>query len=108
MQTSTLTTSRIPSREERKAYGTAARAIYESLREKLEKEHWGEYIVIHPGTGDYAVAGDADEALEQMRAQYPGVLFFTIRIGYRAEYHFGSSGLSDGKRWLLLCQTSSV
>lgn len=98
MQTLTLPTSRMPTREERKAYGAAARALYEPLREQLEKEHWGEYMVIHPGTGDYLISADEEEALDLMRAKYPGILFFTIRIGYRAEYHFGASGLSDGKR----------
>lgn len=94
----TLTTSRIPTREEREAYGEAARAIYEKLREGLEAKHWGEYIVIHPVNGDFAIAAEEDEALERMRDKYPGVLFFTIRIGYRAVYHFGASGLSDGQR----------
>lgn len=93
----TLTTNRIPTREEREAYGQTARAIYESVREQLEKDHWGEYTVIHPGNGGYIVSADEEEALEQMRAKYPGVLFFSIRIGYRSLYHFGSSGLSDGK-----------
>ncbi|MCI0697049.1 hypothetical protein L0337_34210 [candidate division KSB1 bacterium] len=94
----TLTTNRIPTREEREAYGQAARAIYEPLRKQLEKDHWGEYVVIHPGNGDYAVSADEEQALEEMRAKYPGVLFFSIRIGYRALYHFGASGLSDGQR----------
>ncbi len=94
----TLTTNRIPTREEREAYGDAARAIYENFRETLEEKHWGEYIVIHPGTGDYEIAVDDEEALERMRGKYPGVLFFSIRIGYRAVYHFGASGLSDGQR----------
>jgi hypothetical protein len=71
----TLTTNRIPTREEREAYGQAARAIYESLRERLEKDHWGEYMVIHPGNGDYIVSADEEEALEQMRAKYPCVVF---------------------------------
>ena len=94
----TLTTDRIPTREERNAYGEAARAIYESMREELEEKHWGEYIVIHPVIGDYAIAADEDEGLEQMRRKYPGILFFSIRIGYRAVYHFGASGIADGRR----------
>lgn len=96
MNTQTLTTNRIPTREERKAYGKAARAVYETRKEKLEKEHWGEYFVVHPGNGDSVVAADEEDARERMRAKYPGVLFFTIRIGYRSEYHFGASGLTDG------------
>ena len=94
----TLTTDRFPSREEREIYGQAARAIYETLRESLEKKHWGEYIVIYPGNGDFLVDPDEDHALELMRIKYPGVLFFSIRIGYQAVYHFGASGISDGRR----------
>ncbi len=94
----TLTTNRIPTREEREAYGDAARAVYENLREPLEEKHWGEYIVIHPGNGEYEIAAEEEDALERMRGKYPGILFFTIRIGYRAVYHFGASGLIDGQR----------
>jgi len=75
MHTPILTTNRIPTRDERKAYGLAARAIYETRREQLERDHWGEYLVIHPGNGDYMVAVDEEEALQQMRAKYPGILF---------------------------------
>ena len=98
MATKTLTTERIPTRDERKAYGQAARRVYESIRDQIEKEHCGEYMVVHPGNGDYFIDQDEQAALDRMKEKYPNVLFFTIRIGFRAIYHFGGSGLSDGQR----------
>jgi len=93
-----ITTKNLPGREERAEIGKKARAIYEPLREKLEKEHWGEYITINTDNGDYAVASEDIEAVEKMRAKYPGQLFFTIRIGYRAVAHFRGLGATDGLR----------
>ena len=94
----TVTTKKLPTREERRKIGDKARAIYEPLREQLEKEHWGEYITIHPETGDYAISPVHWEAVKKMHARYPDVLFYTIRIGYRAVAHFGGRGASDGRR----------
>lgn len=93
-----LTTDRLPTRKEIDAYGEAAERIYEALRQKLEAEHWGKYIAIHPINGDYAIGRTDDAALNKMRQKYPGVAFYIIRIGYRAAIHFGGSGASDGKR----------
>jgi hypothetical protein len=94
----TVTTKNLPSREERAEIGKKARAIYEPLREQLEREHWGEYITINVDNGDYAVAPEHKEAVKIMRAKYPGVLFYTFRIGYRAVFHFRGLGAADGKR----------
>ena len=94
----TVLTPKIPSREQRAEIGKKARAFYEPLREKLETEHWGEYITIHPENGDYAVSPNHWDAVNAMRTKYPGILFNTIRIGYRAFGHFGGRGVSDGRR----------
>jgi hypothetical protein len=84
----------LPTREERVELAKKARVFYEPLRSKLEKEHWGEYITIHPGNGDYALSPVHWEAVKKMHAKYPDVLFYTIRIGYRAVAHFRRIGLS--------------
>ncbi|MDZ7362518.1 MAG: hypothetical protein ONB46_17610 [candidate division KSB1 bacterium] len=68
------------------------------MREKLEQEHGGKYITIHPENGDDAISPVHWNAATEMRAKYPDVLFYTIRIGYRAVVHFGGRGASDGKR----------
>jgi uncharacterized protein (DUF2249 family) len=94
----TITTKNLPSREERAEIGRKAKAFYEPLREQLEKEHWGEYITINTDNGDYVVAPDRFTVVEKMRAKYPGRLFFLIRVGYRAVFHFRGLGINDGKR----------
>lgn len=88
----------LPTREERTALAQKARAFYEPLRAKLEQEHWGEYITIHPETGDYALSPVHWEAVKQMHSKYPEVLFYTIRVGYRAVAHYGGRGATDGRR----------
>ncbi|MGH7597800.1 MAG: hypothetical protein ACREOI_15730 [bacterium] len=93
-----LTVDRLPSRQEIDAYGDTAEKIYAPLRRKLEAEHWGKYITIYPVNGDYAIGRTLHAAANKMRKKYPGVAFFTIRIGYQAVGHFGGSGASDGKR----------
>jgi len=93
-----LTTDRMPTRQEINAYGEAARKIYEPFRSKLEAEHWGKYITINPVNGDYAIGRSLEAADNKLRKKYPEVVFYTIRIGYRAVAHFGGRGASDGKR----------
>jgi len=94
----TLTIRNLPNKAERAKIGKAARSIYEPLQKILEKDHWGEYIAINVKSGDYAVSASHEDAAKQMYAKYPGEIPFVIRIGYRAVYHFGGSGLNDGKR----------
>ena len=94
----TFTLKNLPNKEERAKIGKAARAIYEPLREKLERSHWGDYVAINVENADYIVAVDQAGAVKEMQPKYPGVLPFVIRVGYRAVYHFGGSGLNDGKR----------
>lgn len=91
-----LTTDKIPSRSDLKTYSRQARLIYEKLKEDLEKNHWGEYVVINPNNGDYFVGSDRSEVLAVARAKYPNVLFFSHRIGYRASLHFGGRGIDNG------------
>jgi hypothetical protein len=93
-----LTTDRLPTRKEIDAYGAAAEKIYAPLRPKLEAEHWGKYIAIHPVTGDYAIGRTLNAADKKLRKKYPDVALVINRIGYQAVGHFGGSGASDGKR----------
>lgn len=88
----------IPDKKERAAIGKKARSIYEPLRTQLEETHWGQYIAINVENGDYAIAEDDITAARSIRAKYPGVLPFTIRIGYKAVIHFGGTGVRDGKK----------
>jgi hypothetical protein len=90
-----LSTEKIPSRSDLKTYSRQARLVYEKLKQKLEQEHWGEYVVINPTNGDYFVGVDRSEVLAKAKIKYPNVLMFSHRIGYRASLHFGRRGISD-------------
>jgi hypothetical protein len=74
----------MPTRREIDAYGKAADKIYAPLRPKLEAEHWGKYITIHPVTGDYAIGGTLNAADKKLRKKYPNIAFVSYRIGYKA------------------------
>ena len=58
-----------------------ADALYEKLREQLEKEHPEEIIAIEPDSGDYFVEKDRRQAEKKARAKYPDRIFFRRRIG---------------------------
>lgn len=92
-----LTETTMPSREKMQEVARKAQKYYKQIRKKLEEEHWGEIVVIHPENGDYAVAREHRDAVDEMKSKYPNDLFFTIRIGYRSFVHFGGRGASDGK-----------
>ncbi|MGH7599573.1 MAG: hypothetical protein ACREOI_24725 [bacterium] len=53
------------------------------MRERLEKEHWGDYISINVDNGDYAVASDHFEASQVLKAKYPGIIPVVKHIGYK-------------------------
>jgi hypothetical protein len=97
METLTLR-KKLPTKEERAKVGKIADAIYEPLRERLEREHWGDYIAINVDNGDYAIAPDDLEATQALKTKYPRIIPAVIRIGYKAVVHFGGTGVSDGIR----------
>lgn len=58
-----------------------ADALYEKLREQLEKEYPEEIVAIEPDSGDYFVGEDRREAEKKARAKYPDKILFRRRIG---------------------------
>jgi len=58
-----------------------ADALYETLREHLEREHPEEIVAIEPDNGEYFVGKDRREAEKKARAKYPDKIFFRRRIG---------------------------
>lgn len=58
-----------------------ADALYEKLREQLEREHPEEIVAIEPDSGDYFVGKDRREAEKKARTKYPDKIFFRRRIG---------------------------
>lgn len=63
----------------------------EHLRDQLEPDHVGEYVVIDIDTGDYEL--DADERLAFLRAREarPDGIVCILRVGYRAAGRLGRS-----------------
>jgi hypothetical protein len=62
----------------------------EKLREKLEKTHKGEYVVIEPESKSYFVDADLLEAIQKAEEKFPDSLFYIVRIGslYPTSAHF--------------------
>lgn len=58
------------------------KAIYEQLKEQLEKEHWSKYVAIEPESGDYEVAKRAIDATMQLKERHPDKLLYRRRIGF--------------------------
>lgn len=62
--------------------------IYEAgLREKLEAEHSGEFVVIDVQSGDVEIAEDDLTASDRALAKNPNALLYGVRIGESAAYH---------------------
>lgn len=59
--------------------------IYESrLRQLLEPQHNGEYVVIDVETGDYEVDADHLVASDRAAQKRPGAPLYATRVGFRS------------------------
>lgn len=57
--------------------------IYDArLRDALESENRGRYVVINVETGDYALGDDMLELADSLHAQQPNAPLYSLRIGY--------------------------
>lgn len=67
-----------------------AEALYaERLRQLLEPEHNGEFLVIEPDSGDYFLGRTLMEASRAAREKHPGRLTHVMRVGHKTAFHFG-------------------
>ena len=77
--------------------GRRGREIYETrLRDKLEPEHIGKYLVIDIETGEYEMDEDGDAASLRAYKKKPDGARYGMRIGYRAWGHIGLGGAKAG------------
>ncbi|MBU1262938.1 hypothetical protein KKG61_05690 [bacterium] len=68
-----------------------ANLIYErQLREKLERDHKGEFIAIEINSGDFFLGKNEIEAYEKGIEKYPTKTFVYKRVGYKATHFVGS------------------
>ncbi len=66
-------------------------AIYESrIRPLVEREHFGQYLVIDIETGEYEIDADHLAASNRAAAKRANPLLFAMRIGYRAGGRIGA------------------
>jgi hypothetical protein len=67
----------------------------EHLRERLEPEHNGEYLVLDVESGEYEMDADEMRAIQRARARHPDRLFYVLRVGHRAAHRIGGSSLGS-------------
>lgn len=67
------------------------REIYErEIREEVEPEHEGEFVVVDVATGSYEVAADGITAARRIRERNPEALLCFLRVGHAAAYRIGA------------------
>ena len=67
----------------------AGQELYESrLKELLEPESNGRFVVIDPTAGNYSVGSTVIEALEKTEMANPNADFHVIRVGFPATVSF--------------------
>lgn len=59
---------------------------YTEIREELEAQHFGEFVMIEVDSGDYFLGATSQEALHQAEAVHPDKAFCLIRIGYKTSH----------------------
>jgi len=71
-----------------RAIAAKGKAIYEQLREELEKKHLGHFVAIEVESGEYFVGETLTEADARAREKYPARVFYVVRIGRPAVYAY--------------------
>jgi hypothetical protein len=66
--------------------------IYQQqIRDKVEEENLGKFVVIDIETGEYEIDEDDLVATKRLLAQRPGAILYGLRIGHAAAYRLGRS-----------------
>jgi len=60
------------------------------LRDKLEAEHTGKYLVLNIETGEYEMDRDERIAFERARTRWPSNVVYILRVGYRTAARLGA------------------
>ena len=56
---------------------------YSEIKEEMEADHHGSFVMIEVDSGDYFVGSTSQDALQHALERYPEKAFYLIRIGYR-------------------------
>jgi hypothetical protein len=66
-------------------------AIYaEQIRDKVEPQNKGRFLVVDIETGEYEVADEDLAATQRALAKRPDAVLYGLRIGYPTAYRLGS------------------
>ena len=72
------------------------KAWYEQqIRDRVEAENRGRFLVINVETGEYVLDDDHLAASDRAAAKYPGAPLYTLRVGYPAVGRIGGRGLAQ-------------
>jgi hypothetical protein len=61
-----------------------AKEVYATIKEEMERQHWGKALAIEAKSGDYFLGDRGLEAVKEGRKKHPDGLFFIYRIGHKA------------------------
>ncbi len=65
--------------------------LYEkNIRERVETEHHGKYLVLDIETGEYEIDSDHLAALKRAHRKRPDALLFTLRVGHKTAGRIGA------------------
>ena len=63
---------------------------YEShLKQQVEPDHIGEFLVVDVNTGDYEIGRDYIQPTERLLAKRPDATLYALRVGYRSVGRIG-------------------
>jgi hypothetical protein len=67
-------------------------AIYrQQIRDKVEPQHVGKFLILDVETGDYEIDDDDMAASQRAHARHPDGAFYGMRVGYRSAGTLGGS-----------------
>ena len=73
-----------------KEVSSRGEAIYEQqIRDKVETEHQGKFLVIDIETGEYEIDADDLMATKRLLAKRPDAILYGLRIGFPTAYRIG-------------------
>jgi len=59
---------------------------YNEVKDDLESDYFGKYIMIEVDSGDYFIGDTDKEAYLKAKREYPDKIFHLIKVGYKAAH----------------------
>lgn len=61
------------------------------IRDRIEANHKGQFLVLDIETGDYEVDNDELAALDRAKAKHPDAALYILRVGFPAAVKLGGT-----------------